>query len=344
MQKNRLSISLLLVALLAGCSSMPNQNILLAEARNDYAAAQNNPQVVQLASSELRNAGVALDQANAAFAASEEDAKVNQLAYLAKQQIATTQEVAKRKAAEQVVASAGKEREQLRLEQRTAEADKAKAELVSASADRERDQRSLNQKTAETERARADLAAANVGRDQDQLLLNQKTAEANQARMETGIAQNQAIDAQILSAEAEARTRQLEAMLAGLAAKETERGMVVTLNDVLFNIDQSQLKPDGMRNVQKLSEFMKQYPQRTVLIEGYTDSTGSSAHNMDLSNRRAEAVRAALESMGVARERMAARGYGEAYPIAANDTSGNRQLNRRVEIILSGDNGRVAAR
>jgi outer membrane protein OmpA-like peptidoglycan-associated protein len=243
-----------------------------------------------------------------------------------------------------VVTSAGKEREQLRLEQRTAEADKAKAELVIASADRVRDQSSLRQKIAETARARADLAAANVGRGQDQLLLNQKTAEVNQARLETGIAQNQAMDAQIMSAEAEARTRQLEAMLAGLAARETERGMVVTLNDVLFNVDQSQLKPDGMRNVQKLSEFMKQYPQRTVLIEGYTDSTGNSAHNMDLSNRRAEAVRAALESMGVARERMETRGYGEAYPIADNDTQGNRQMNRRVEIILSGENGRVAGR
>lgn len=296
MLKNRIfPVLIMAAAVMTACSSMPNQNVLLDEARNDYMAAQNNPNVVQLAAPELTAAGVALDQANAAFTERKDDETVNKLAYLAKQKIATTQEIAKRKAAEQAIANAGKERDQLRLEQRTAEADKAKVQTGIAQSQ-----------------------AAN--------------------------AQAQTVEAQRKTAEAEAYASQLEAMLVDLSARKTERGMMVTLSDVLFNVDRAELKPEGMRSVQKLADFMKQYPKRTVLIEGYTDSTGSAAHNMDLSNRRAEAVRVSLESLGISRDRIATHGYGEAYPVAGNDTSANRQVNRRVEIILSEDNGRVAPR
>jgi len=89
---------------------------------------------------------------------------------------------------------------------------------------------------------------------------------------------------------------------------------------------------------------LTQNPERTVLIEGFTDSTGSAAHNLDLSQRRAESVRAALIGMGVDASRVATKGYGEAYPVAANDTSGDRQLNRRVEIVLSQNGSPIAAR
>ncbi len=275
-----LSTLLLACAVLAACSSIPPQNVMLEEARSNYMAAQNNPNVTRLASAELQSAGVALDQANAAFAARDDNAKIDKLAYLAKQKIAIAEEVGKQKAAEATVSAGVKERDQLLLQQRTMEADNAKA-----------------------------------------------TAQ---------VAQNSAADAQ-------ARARQLEQMLNDLSARKTERGMVITLSDVLFNVDQDQLKQEGVRNVQKLAEFMKQYPQRTVLIEGYTDSTGSVAHNIDLSNRRAAAVRATLVSMGVSPERIATVGKGEANPVASNNTPGNRQLNRRVEIVLSDDSGKIPA-
>jgi outer membrane protein OmpA-like peptidoglycan-associated protein len=80
------------------------------------------------------------------------------------------------------------------------------------------------------------------------------------------------------------------------------------------------------------------------LIEGYTDSTGTAPHNQDLSERRAGAVRNALQDMGVAGARVAARGYGQTNPVAANDTAQNRQLNRRVEILLSDDGGKISQR
>ena len=99
-----------------------------------------------------------------------------------------------------------------------------------------------------------------------------------------------------------------------------------------------------MRNVQKLADFFKQYPQRKVMIEGFTDSTGSDTRNQELSDQRAYSVRTALLGMGIGADRITSRGYGESYPVAGNDTAAGRQLNRRVEIIVSDDSGNIAPR
>jgi outer membrane protein OmpA-like peptidoglycan-associated protein len=96
--------------------------------------------------------------------------------------------------------------------------------------------------------------------------------------------------------------------------------------------------------VQRLGDFLKAYPSRNALIEGYTDSVGSSESNQVLSEKRADAVRGALLATGVASNRMAVRGYGEGYPIGSNQTADGRVGNRRVEVILSDDTGRIQAR
>jgi len=95
---------------------------------------------------------------------------------------------------------------------------------------------------------------------------------------------------------------------------------------------------------QRLADVLKTNPTRKVLVEGFADSTGTSEHNQALSERRAIAVRSALLELGVAGERVAIRGYGESMPVAANDTAQNRQLNRRVEIVLSDERGVIAQR
>ena len=121
--------------------------------------------------------------------------------------------------------------------------------------------------------------------------------------------------------------------------------MVITLGDVLFGINKSELKSGGMHNVQKLADFLKEYPKHKVLIEGYTDSTGSAEHNQKLSERRANSVQAALVSqMGISQDRITTRGYGEEFPVAKNDSTSNRQMNRRVEIIISDENGTLSPR
>jgi outer membrane protein OmpA-like peptidoglycan-associated protein len=140
------------------------------------------------------------------------------------------------------------------------------------------------------------------------------------------------------------RANKLETLLVELHATKTERGYVVTIGDVLFATDRAELTPNGMSTLRKLADVMAQNPGRTVLVEGFTDSTGTARHNQDLSERRAGAVTAALASMGVPRERVAMRAYGEAFPVAPNDNASNRQLNRRVEIVLSNEGSAIPPR
>lgn len=303
MKKSLVAPSLLVIAALLGaCSSTPTSTSLLEQTRSDYRVAQSNPKVASYAAGEMTQAGEALAQANRAAEKKDSAKEVDRLAYLAKQQIAVTQEVAKRKAAEADVADAGKERDQIRLDQRTHEANQAKRTAQIAQGD------------------------------------------AEQAKRDALIAQDDAAQAQRETLEAQMRTTDLEAQLAELAAVKTERGIVITFGDVLFGTDQARLTPEGFRTAQKLADVLQQNPQRAVLIEGFTDSTGSAAHNQELSERRAGAVQRALQDMGVGRERVSMRGYGVAYPVAANDTSSNRQLNRRVEIVLSNDGGKIMQR
>jgi outer membrane protein OmpA-like peptidoglycan-associated protein len=160
--------------------------------------------------------------------------------------------------------------------------------------------------------------------------------EADAAIANAQASRQQALDA-------EGRSRQLEAQLRDMEAKKTERGLVITLGDVLFDTNQAQLRSGGMRSVQKLADFFSQYPQRRVLIEGYTDSIGSDASNQDLSVRRADSVRTALVGMGVSAGRITSRGYGESHPVADNGSAAGRQLNRRVEMIVSDEEGRAIA-
>lgn len=298
MKKNHLfALTLISVSVLAGCSTMP-QSTTLDNARTDYNHAQANPQVVKLAPLQLKEAGEALDRANAAQVSREDAKVVDSLAYVAQQKIALTQETAQRKSAELAVSNATAERNKLQLQARTAEADQAHQQAAMA-----------------------------------ELTAEQKTAEANLARQQAaGAAQDQAS----LAA--------MQAQMDELNAKKTPRGMVITLGDVLFDTNRAQLKSGGERNVQKLAEFLKRYPQRTVLIEGFTDSVGSDSSNQVLSEQRAQAVSKALTDMGVSRDRVSTKGYGEAYAVAGNDTASGRQLNRRVEIMLSDERGVIAPR
>lgn len=287
-------LSLIAAAIFSGCSSMP-QNSALTEAHSSYDNARTNPRVTNLAAVELKEAGDTLGKADSALSKGESDATVDQLAYIAKQQVAIAQETAKRKTAELAVTDAGAKRDRVLLEARTAEADAANRRVA------------IVQETAD--RQAVALVAADANAERDHALIAQQ-----------------------------------EMQLKALNAKKTERGMVITLGDVLFSTNQAQMESGGVRNVQKLADFLKQYPKHTVLAEGYTDSVGSDGHNQDLSDRRANSVRTALIDMGISSDRVTMRGYGEAFPVASNDTAASRQLNRRVEIILSDDNGHISHR
>lgn len=302
-------LALAMALFMTACSSVPTSTPTLQQARNDFAAAQNNPIVTQHAALELKQAGESLALADAAASKRESPEEVDKLAYVAKQKIALTQEVSKRKLAEADVTFAGKDRDQMLLAQRTHEANQAIA--------------SAQQSNMTARVAQADAAIAN--------------RQANMAQDATAEAQRQALEAQT-------RAAQLEVMLTDLAAKKTERGIIITLGDVLFGTDLARLNANGVHTIKKLAVVLQQNPQRKVLIEGFADSTGADAHNQVLSERRANAVRVALLEQGIAPERIDSRGYGEMYPVASNDTASNRKLNRRVEIVLSDDTGKIMAR
>jgi outer membrane protein OmpA-like peptidoglycan-associated protein len=336
--------------ILAGCSTVPPKSTALEESRGLYSSAQANPQVVNLAPVELQRAGETLKKADAALGKGEE-AEVNQLAYVAKQQVAIAQETARRKAAEQSIASATAQRDQVRLAARTAEAEAARrqAAVSQAEVDEARRQAAIAQKTAEQQAAA--LAAAGAQAQRDEALIAARQAELEEARQQALIAQQTAeqkaaaLEAARAQAERDqAMIAQQEQQLKELDARQTPRGMVITLGDVLFAVNKAQLSAGGVRNVQKLANFLNQYPQRKVLIEGHTDSTGSRSINQPLSERRADAVRSALVGMGIGGDRIETRGYAEAYPVASNNNATGRQINRRVEIVLSDDKGNIVPR
>jgi outer membrane protein OmpA-like peptidoglycan-associated protein len=133
---------------------------------------------------------------------------------------------------------------------------------------------------------------------------------------------------------------QLRDQLSSMKAKNTNRGLVLTLGSVLFDVNRASLKSGATQNVDKLAQFMNADPKRNVMIEGYTDNTGKAQYNKILSLRRAESVRDALVSDGINPQRIITKGYGAKYPVASNKTSAGRQENRRVEVVISDENGR----
>jgi OmpA-OmpF porin, OOP family len=185
------------------------------------------------------------------------------------------------------------------------------------------------------------------------------TAQA-QEEIEKGTAQRQAVllesrerevernaqnasDARQMAEASNRRASSLESELADLKAKKTERGLVLTLGDVLFDTGGSTLKSGAYGTLDRLAAALKDKPDRSVVIEGHTDSVGSDDNNQALSLRRAESVQNALMQRGVASNQTKVMGRGEGAPIASNDDNAGRQQNRRVEMIFSDAGVNVAS-
>jgi outer membrane protein OmpA-like peptidoglycan-associated protein len=171
------------------------------------------------------------------------------------------------------------------------------------------------------------------------------TAQANED-IQKGTAERQAVLVEAREREArmaEERAQGLERELADLKAKKTDRGVVVTLGDVLFDTGRANLKPGAYATIDRLANALKESPDRKVQIEGHTDSVGSDDYNQVLSERRAQSVQSALFERGVRSDQIATVGKGESTPVASNDDAGGRQQNRRVELIFQEGGSRVAS-
>jgi outer membrane protein OmpA-like peptidoglycan-associated protein len=140
-------------------------------------------------------------------------------------------------------------------------------------------------------------------------------------------------EAKALAAE-QAKAAALANELASLKAQHTDRGMVLTVGDVLFAAGRAEVGPGAQRSIDKLAEFLRAYPKRNVLIEGHTDNLGNEDFNVKLSQQRADAVRDLLTARGISPQRIRTKGYGPKFPVVDNDSAAGRQQNRRVEVLV----------
>lgn len=299
MNKKPLLTIVMAALVAAGCASVSTPPPALVEARSAVNTAAANPNVLANAPLELKKANEALGRADQALAKGD-DVDVNHNAYLATQHARTAIAAGNAKASEDLIKTAEVERERARADAREREAQRARSSAASARADA-RDAR----------------------------------ADANSQREQTAVAQQQAANATGQAAAAEARAAGLERQLLALEALKTDRGMVITLGDVLFEFNRAEVKPSAQARMAQLADFLKQYPDRRVSIEGHTDNIGTAAYNTELSQRRAEAIKSQLIGLGIASDRIATVGYGKDFPVASNDTDTNRAINRRVEVVIS---------
>ena len=181
--------------------------------------------------------------------------------------------------------------------------------------------------------AKADDARVAAGQaERDKIQLAARTRDVDNAKMATNAALGQRDQATEQSARLQAEVDQLK-------ATPTPRGLVLTLGDVLFDTGKAQLNPGSARKLDQLAQFLTDHPERRVQIDGFTDSVGTDSYNQDLSQQRADAVKSALITRGIDRSRIGSQGYGKGFPVANNVDSGGRQLNRRVEVVIGGENG-----
>ncbi len=206
--------------------------------------------------------------------------------------------------------------------------------------------------------AKADDARVAAGQaERDQIVLATRNREVQNAKMATNEAKMMATDALDQrdqatqtaaqatqeAAQATQEAARLQAEVDQLKATPTSRGLVLTLGDVLFDTGRAELNPGSSRKLDQLAQFLSEHKERRVQIDGFTDSVGSDSYNEELSRRRADAVKSALLVRGIDSSRISTQGYGKAYPVANNTDSGGRQLNRRVEVVIGGDNGTAVA-
>ena len=190
--------------------------------------------------------------------------------------------------------------------------------------------------------AKADDARVAAGQtERDQIMLSARTREVQNAKAATNAALDQRDQATQNAASAQQEAARLQAEVDQLKATPTPRGLVLTLGDVLFDTGRAELNPGAGRKLDQLAQFLSEHKDRLVQIDGFTDSVGTDSYNEDLSRRRADAVKSALLSRGIDSARIGTVGYGKAYPVASNNESGGRQLNRRVEVVIGGNDGRA---
>jgi outer membrane protein OmpA-like peptidoglycan-associated protein len=236
------------------------------------------------------------------------------------------------------------EQEKLAAERRARQEAQERAEATAQAAQERATQAQAQSDEDARRRAEAEQAQAEAQRQQAAAMAQQQQAQADAeaARVAADAAARQTQEAERQRQDAvrqkeDMRARLLAQLNQVLQTRDTARGLIVSMPDVLFDFNKYTLKPEARERLARVSGIVLAYPDLKLQIEGYTDAIGSDEYNQTLSEKRAEAVRDYLISSGVSMNNVAAQGMGKADPVADNSTAAGRKLNRRVEMIVSGD-------
>ncbi|MDT8450178.1 MAG: OmpA family protein [Wenzhouxiangellaceae bacterium] len=325
MQRNiGLAMLAVLIAGIAGCAAPPPPPGMIDNLRSDLAALEQNTELIELAPAALADARAAVRRAAVDGLDSDER---GQRIWLARKQIEIARAEAFAERARREIERVDQQHADLlvrasRLEARQARREAERAMLMNAAV-REEMQRTREQATTAEER-----------REQATRRAEQAREEARQARR---LAEAQSAEIKLAQREAELASQtaaSLQRRLDYMEYRETDRGVVVTLGDVLFEVGEANLLPSAQENLNDVIELLKSEPDKSVRIEGHTDATGPAELNLKLSQQRADAVRDALIELGIEPGRLRAVGMGEDFPIASNESEQGRDRNRRVDVIV----------
>jgi outer membrane protein OmpA-like peptidoglycan-associated protein len=329
----------LLILFITGCASQQEIRAKesLERASSAYAQARANPNVETYAKDQVAEAGRMIQAARDTNSSKNKE----QLSYLAEKKTQTAVTISEGKVIEKEIETLSREEGDVLMRKRLLEAQLAqkeaqqsKLEAAKDAAGAEKARKEAAAQAQESEKARAEAEAKAQEAEQSKLQAEAKAREAEQSKLE---AEKSRKEAEAKAREAEQTKAEVEQLLKDLSelqGKQTDRGIVLTMGDVLFAFGKADLASGAVRNVDKLAEFLKKHPERNVLIEGHTDSVGSDEFNLALSQKRADAVKEVLTAKGISPDRMATKGYGKQFPVAGNDTESGRQLNRRVEVVI----------
>ena len=234
-------------------------------------------------------------------------------------------------------ARAEHERNEANRNNRDAQATAQQATDAQAGAEKDRDDANRQNRDAQNTALLAVGAQANAEKDRDDAKQHQRAAEADSDRDRAAAASSDTQLRQAVSDREDLRARLLQQFNLILETRDTARGLVVNMSDVLFDSGKYTLRPLAREKLAKISGIVLGYPSLKLAVEGNTDSVGTELFNQQLSEQRAEGVRTYLTQQGVPESSTTAKGFGKTRPIASNDTSEGRQQNRRVELIVSGE-------
>lgn len=252
-----------------------------------------------------------------------------------------------KKQEEQTAAERQRSQDRIQQAQSQAESESARADAARLDAQHQKEQRELaeqERQAAEQARLEAEQAAQQASQDraaaQQQLQQSEQARQAAAQQAEQARLQAQQSDqarAQAVQQAEEQRQRLLKQLNQVLQTRDSARGLIVSMSDVLFDFNQATLKPGAKLRLAKVSGIILAYPDLKLEIDGFTDNKGTPQYNMTLSDKRAKAVSDFLVAQGVGTDAVTTKGFGESNPVASNATAAGRQQNRRVELVVSGN-------